>query len=497
MSAATKPAAAATTLSLQNVVLTEIQSAANQAAVANHMPNLLPVNEASLGDLPWFWQNGTNFNKLSYEWINNIFVHSNDGNVGTSGEPLTTAYLNVLDDITFVLDAADQAAVNNANLKAAVTANTLISDWTTTQGPFPPNVTTQAAELAFITSQVVTSWGTPGLLLGTFRNSTNPTALLPNIPLGAEQIVADLMEYLNVTSPVENIQSAVLSSNNQLKQTKNNVDPVNEPATATAGFMEIVDDKGNMQVVPEITIVESTAQILNALLPSSGGTSFSAKYTATAQNSSTVQVTSAAIGAVGVGAPDLFLAFKSESSSFNMFSFASSLTSCEVTLLFNGVTTFTPTYSPYNVSTGFGWWNPDPIEQAANPAPNQSGYNFTPTPPFNFGVNGNFGVISRLLISQQPIISLTYSTSDFAAFQEVFQQDSKWGITFLGIGLGGGSSSYYQAQTSQDSSTGTVTLTMSPVGITTPITPTDQLAYVVGAQILWPGASTSPNQPGI
>jgi len=38
---------------------------------------------------------------------------------------------------------------------------------------------------------------------------------------------------------------------------------------------------------------------------------------------------------------------------------------------------------------------------------------------------------------------------------------------------------------------------MSPAGINTPVTPSDQLAYVIGAQILWPGASALQNKAGI
>jgi hypothetical protein len=38
---------------------------------------------------------------------------------------------------------------------------------------------------------------------------------------------------------------------------------------------------------------------------------------------------------------------------------------------------------------------------------------------------------------------------------------------------------------------------MSPVGTTTPVSATAQLAYVVGAQILWPGASTVQNRAAL
>jgi len=82
------------------------------------------------------------------------------------------------------------------------------------------------------------------------------------------------------------------------------------------------------------------------------------------------------------------------------------------------------------------------------------------------------------------------SHSNYSAFTQKIQEQSSWGITFLGIPLAGGDQSYYHATTSQNSNANTVTITMTPAGITTPVSPTDQLAYVIGAQILWPGAAS-------
>jgi hypothetical protein len=38
---------------------------------------------------------------------------------------------------------------------------------------------------------------------------------------------------------------------------------------------------------------------------------------------------------------------------------------------------------------------------------------------------------------------------------------------------------------------------MTPVGTITPVSATAQLAYVVGAQILWPGATTAQNRAAL
>ncbi len=213
----------------QQLFYEAIQTAAKPAAAALGMPNMLPINEGSLGDFPWFWQNGTNFNNKTYSWLNKVFAYNTDGYVRTNGAAFTSEYFNVLLDTAYVLSAADEISLNAANLANAVIANTMITDWATTQG----------AHLNYIMNNVL-GWGNPGLTLGQLRSSTNPMSLLPNIPLGANQLVSDLMTYLANTSSVANIQAAVLSYNNQLAQTRLNISPA--PAAAGSGWMQTSDD---------------------------------------------------------------------------------------------------------------------------------------------------------------------------------------------------------------------------------------------------------------
>ncbi len=483
-------AAATANDDLQQLVYKEIQEGAAPVAAALGMPNMVAIDEGLLGDFPWYWQNGTNFNEKTFGWINNVFAYNQDGYLQTSGEAYTTAYFNVLQDTAYVLDSADASAYNNANDANAAVVNTVISDWTTTMGAFPAGTpSTQIGELNYVMTQVLT-WGTPGLTLGQLRNSTNPTSLLPNIPLGANQIVNDLMTYLANTSSVANIQASVLSANNQLAQTKLAISPA--PTTLPVeGWMQTSDDKGNMLIVPEIDVDESTAVIQNNLLPKSGtGKSFTASFTAAQGSSNTVDVT-ASVGGGAVGDLDFFITLSgSASSSLNIFSADSSQESVEVGMQFNGVTTVTPKPYPYSITSGKGWWNPEPVQNAANDSSSQSGYQFTPEPPYNFATDGDFGFLSRLLISQQPVLTLTYNTSNYSAYEKTFQEQSSWGVSFLGIPLGGGSQSYYSCETSYESSSQTVTVTMTPVGNVSPVTPTDQLAYVVGGEVDWIGAAS-------
>lgn len=485
------------TIDLQAVVYQEIQSAAQPLATALNMPNMVPVDESSLGDFPWFWQSGTNFNAATFKWLNSLFAYDDDGYVGATGETLSTALYNVLSSTAYVLDAADKNSLNAAILANAGLVNTLITDWTTTQGAIPATNTTQAQQLNYVTTQVL-GWGNTGLTLGQLRSSTNPMALLPNVPVSGGQCVNDLMSYLAATSSVANIQAAVLAFNNELAQARANLVPQPPLTAVKPGYMTTVDTQGNTAIVLAMNVAESTAVIQNNLLPATGtGMSFSASFSVIKAADNTVKV-SAEGGAAGLGDLDFFLGFAAEGgSSYNMFSADESMTSCGVKLTYNGVTTVTPSFFAYDVTSGNGWWLTEPISEAANGDASQSGYQFSPTPSYDFGVNGDFGAIGRLMISQQPVITLTFSTSNYAAYQKTFKEESFWAVTFLGIPLAEGSQSYFQSNSTYNAETSTVTVTMTPVGITTPVTAASQLATVIGAQVTWPGASAAQNRAAI
>ena len=311
-------------------------------------------------------------------------------------------------------------------------------------------------------------------------------SLLPSRPLDSEKVISDLMTYLAATSSVQGIQAAVLSYNNQLADLLNNIQPA--PQTASQGWMTTVNDAGPGPIVPVIGISQSTATIQNALYPADGtGNSFSVGMDVVKIDQDTVKVTASG-GIGGTGAIGWFGLSGSASASYNMFSFDESVISLSVKISFNGVTKVTPIPAPYDITSGTGWWNALPIQQAIHFDPNKGGYKFTLDPHFDFGTNGTFGLAANVVISQLPTFELTYTKADFSKFQQVFQQQSSWGISFLGIPLAGGSQSYYSSQLKQDSTTGTITITMTPPVGMAPVPTLDQMAYVIGAEILWPGA---------
>jgi hypothetical protein len=174
-------------------------------------------------------------------------------------------------------------------------------------------------------TQVLT-WGSNGLTLGQLRASVNPMSLLPNIPLGADQLVQDLMGYLAATSSIANIQAAVVGADNELKQNRSNLQPA--PAAVAPGWMQIIDDSGNVQIVPQWTIAEPTGTIQNGL--TQNGKSFSSTLSAYKQSTDQVKITAQG-GAEGFGTVfDLIGIFGSGGASYSLWNVDASCTEVDI-----------------------------------------------------------------------------------------------------------------------------------------------------------------------
>jgi len=121
--------------------------------------------------------------------------------------------------------------------------------------------------------------------------------------------------------------------------------------------------------------------------------------------------------------------------------------------------------TPYNISTGQGWMYTQPIIEALKTGTRTdvTGYKFTGgKPDFNFDKGGDFGIITGMILSQFPELSLTFEQCESKQVHEFFEQHASAGISFLGIPLGGGrESSRYTHDYSYESDT-KITVNMKP-----------------------------------
>ncbi|MBY5934721.1 hypothetical protein KUV51_17065 [Tateyamaria omphalii] len=459
--------------------------AAGPVQKALNITDWTPVDSAGMGDWLWYWNNAAIFNTDTWNQFNNIMQYDADGYLQiTDGAALNTALFNLYMAMAYELTSADQTALNTANMNAAAILNTVVSDYTSMFGAIPPaNSATATAKLIYITEQIL-SWGDKDLTLAKFRTSTNPTSLLPNAPLGSAKLISDFMTYLSQTAAAATVQNAVNSYNSQIRQCALNLSPA--PTTVEPGWMSAADVTGATSILPYLTIAEPTDIIKNGL-DGSQGFEVDMSVTQVDQSTSSVSVNG---GAGASGWIDWFEISADASASYNAFSFDSNVTQVDLKLSYKGVTKFTPqlTGSAYNIGTGTGWWNPELIKAAANHDPNVSGVAFTTPQNYDFAENGNFGVLQELVICDLPTITMVFHNATESSFQSHFSEQSHWSVSFLGIPLGGGSQSYESSVYKYDSTSGTVTVTMTPPPAVTPGNILTSQAYVIGADCAWPGA---------
>ncbi|QFS83551.1 hypothetical protein [Roseivivax sp. THAF197b] len=452
---------------------------------ALNVQNWTPVDSAGMGDLFWYWNNAQIFNTGTWNQFNNVMQFNTDGYLQTTdGNALNTALFNLYTAMAYELTAADQAALNQANQQADGILNTVVGDYTSLFGAIPAaNSGTASAKLLYITEQIM-SWGDAGLTLATFRQSTSPTTLLPNAPLGTGKLISDFMTYLSQTAAAATVQNAVNSYNAQIAQCARNLSPT--PAQVKPGWMSAADIAGTASILPYLTIAEPTSTIQNGLGGSQG---FDISMSVTKLDQTTSQIS--VEGGAGVsGWIDWFHIGAGASASYNAFSFDQNVTQVDLSLSYKGVTKFTPqlSASAYDIGTGTGWWNPALIKEAANHNPAVSGVAFTTPQPYNFAQDGDFGVLDVLAICEMPTITMVFHNADESAFQSHFATKSSWSVSFLGIPLAGGSQSYESSVYHYDKTAGTVTVTMTPPPAVIPGNLLTSQAYVIGATCAWPGA---------
>lgn len=473
--------------SLSQLKTAFFQEVAKQAAsVAKTMGinNILPVDLGNIGALPWYCTNGSIFNNDTYTWINKVIKYNPAGYYETDGSEFTTEYYNVMQGITYQLSPANQSLLNTAINNANSIVNTLVTNYTSTFGAIPAtNAANLSSKLTYITTQML-SWTTTGTTLNDLYSAVNINKYFTNAPLGSATVITNLSQYLGATASVKNLQASLTNNIGEITGILNNLAPA--PSTVESGWMQTQDSTGANYIVPELSVAQNVSVIQNGL---NGTNSFSVSMYITKVDSSTMSVSINGGTAFSANIADLIDFGFTGSASYNSFSIDSTTTSCNITITFSGITTFTPSPQAYSVLTNSGWWAPNKIKQALSNTAGGNGLVFAlGIPPYNFGENGDFGFINNLLISNPPTLTLEYDNANYNQINTSLSATADLNIDFLGIGFIAGSTSYYKSTVAKTASGNGVSISLAPNLAATPVPTLLQQAYVIGADVVWPGA---------
>ncbi len=476
-----------------------LQEQAMAAVEDTFKSTLYPVQYPSQGDFKWNWQNANQvFNDATYQYINALAAPGEVVNTValSAGGGFANAYVAVLNDMVYSLSSGDQAKLTQAQSNASVQAGTIISDYQTSFGEITQAQMTAAGvqtKQDYVISYVLGSqWSgaTPPLSYTKMATARNLKALLPNAPAGGDQVITDVTVYLNLMQPVNGFSDQLQNGAWTLSQLKGNA----MSPTASNGGMQTFDPNTGA-ILPGYNdgwgISASIASITNDL--QNTGRTISIGMTTSQSSGNQMEVNVQGQAGFTIGS---WLEFSTEASgSYDMSQAAGTSTDCSVSITYAGYSMVPAAPAAWQQATDTGFYYADPINQAvANGSQDVTGFKFLSTPPYDLGSladGGNFGLMTNLLISNYPTVSITYSHADYTAFSQSWNEQASGNLTLFGfIKLGSFSQGAYGSSFTQGSDNSTFTVTFSASPEVTGVPQNLKTAYVIGAAVTNPGVTS-------
>lgn len=457
---------------------------------------IFPVQYPVQGDFKWNWQNVNQvFNDATYQYISALAKPGVvPGTVALSaGGGFANAYIEVLKDIQFSLNKGDQAKLTAAQSNASVQAGTVVSDYQGSYGTITDEQMRQAGvrtKVDYVIGYVLGSlWSgaTPPLTYEQMSEARNLRALLPKRPAGSDQVITDVVVYLNLMQPALGYEDMLLQGTWTLNQLKRNT----ETPTARNGGIQTFDPNTGA-VLPDHRDGWGISTPIQAITNDLQNTGRTIQLSMTVQQAQGSELEVHVQGQAGftVGS---WLQFSTEAgASYDMSRVSGASSDCSVSMNWTGYSIVGIVPTAWQQDTDAGFYYPTPIQEAVtNGTQDVTGYKFLTPSQYNFGPlesGGNFGLLTNLLIANYPTISITYTNADYQAFSESWSEQVRGNLKLFGfIDVGSFSQGAYGSTFQRGSSNSTFTVTFSASPEVTGLPQNLKQAFVIGAAIDNPG----------
>jgi hypothetical protein len=459
--------------------------------------SLQAFNITSQGNMPYIWQDPANltFNAKTYEWIEGSMRANTMPHQFDPGTNFTNRYLNLASKIGWSLSSADQAKLNKAYQNASQQQAALLNVWQAQIGELPAG----KQPINGITEIITATWANPPTTLEALKNSINPNQLLNKVPASGEPVIPVLMNWINAIEESIPLQNQVTMNNAYLGLAINAIQyPTNasnlaeritkNPSAQVNGGLTL--NNGNVE--PAYSVANPVNEIENALANANSKIEMAMSVKRTSSEEFDVSIS----GGTSFSIPVLDFLSVGIGGSANYFSsdIATSSNETYVKMTYPGVNliNFGPAIFQQAGSVENWFWM-SPLEEALKngyPAKDVSGFKFATQPPItDFSGNGPFGYLAGAAVAGYPTVEITVKSADYQKIEKTLEQTVKTKVSFLGIPLGGGSESTYSHSVKTDSSSSTVTITLTPPDQTVAGKLTDASAWVLGVQPVFPASN--------
>lgn len=380
----------------------------------------------------------------------------------------STLYLQVLNDVSYVISDAEQAIINKQFQDAESQISSVITEWESSYGPITPSQADSAVpptKLGYIVMQVQILWGGD----------------ISQIPSSLASFEYAYEKYQLAAAQMNTIMQASAAALTRLSQAKINT---KTPSATNGGLQTDTDSFYVGYVTPPQT------QINSGLQTSSNSVQIQLSLSDFSSSSSNLSVDGQAQGILGLD--DIITLSLEGSSSFNLSKYTSSSSTVDMTIMYPGVTVIAA--APFNLNGAGvqGWYDNLLLTEAVNnmgQGTKVTGYQIQGSefPAGFFGTGGGFSRLKTFVISQTPTISITFQDADSSLVKSDFQEQTSVELDLLGfIPIGSTSQSYTVQNVEASSSDGSVTVTLGPAVQQGTIPSQQATAFVLGGVASYP-----------
>jgi hypothetical protein len=419
----------------------------------------------------WGVQFGPNnfFNQAALNDLDLQLEVASNGILTLNGSNFSTLYEQVLNNVSYVISAADTAIIQQQSQAAAAQISSVITEWETNFGTIT-QAQMQAAvppsKMGYIEGQVQTLWG---------GDISKIPSTLASFELAYQtyQIAAAQMTTIMQASAAALLRLSAARAN-----TKN--------PTATNGGLQT----GATSYYVAYNGVPAQTVINSGLQTASNKVQVQLSLSNFSSTSSNLSVNGQAQGSFDLG--DIFTVSIGGSASFDLSKYSSSSTSVEMSVTYPGVTIISA--APANLDTAgkLGWYENAILTEAVRnmgQGTSVTGYQIQGSefPASFFGPGGGFSRLKTFVISQMPTTSITFHNAKSSLVQSDFREQASVEVDLFGfIPVGSASESYQVQSVNSSSSDGSVTVTLGPPVQQGTVPSQDATAFVLGGVASYP-----------
>jgi hypothetical protein len=409
------------------------------------------------------------------------------------------AYTQVVTAIYYLLGPDDEARLRKAVADASVQATIVIQTY---QGIFGTITEEQmAAGQAALGPTAVSNkqdyvigfamgylWSgrreqnQPALAYTEMEKATDLPRLLPRMPAQGKPVLAAAQEYLRLLGPANALEDQMFLGGWTIAQLRNNTARPNaanggmRTVDPNTGIISEGDQVGYGIPVPIAAIqkdLNDPSRVVRAVVPVSWDPA------------------SGPAGGARLSITSLLHLRLADGSGLDLLPLVAESGETTITIEYPGFTMVPTGPKPWEEKENTGWFDGGPIAEAnRNSGKAVSGFHFTVPPAYNLGplaAGGDFGLITHLLISNPPIVTIPVPEGGFERFRRRLAPGASGRLGLFGPPPERPSPAPLYSISYSHPADGGIQLVLTPVQTSVP--PLQQTAYVMGGAFDFPGAA--------